>query len=62
MSTLRRVHGRTGHRLSADGILETRRWYRQVRRRLERDADDLRLLIARVGDLLETLPKRTRRR
>lgn len=60
MSIPRRGRGQTG--LSDEGLLETRRWYRLVRRRLTRDADDLRLLIARMGDLLETMPKQRRRR
>lgn len=53
--------GATGYRLTPEGVEETRRWFRKVRRRLRRDADDLRTALARFGDLLETLPKQKRR-
>lgn len=54
--------GATGHRLTPEGVAETRRWWRKVCRRLRRDADDLQTMLARFGDLLETLPKGKRRR
>ena len=48
---------RIGLKLSDEGVKETRRRYRHARRRLLRDADDLRWVIARLGDVLETLPR-----
>ena len=48
---------RIGLTLSDTGIEETRRRYRRTRRRLLRDVDDLRWVIVRLGDVLETLPR-----
>ena len=48
---------RVGLKLSDAGIEETRRRYRRTRRRLLQDADDLKWVIARLGDILETLPR-----